>query len=651
MNYEYYLVNRVKEHIPPNAKVLSISIYTEETRGNAGKIIVKYQWHGEDYIAILENPLEGYYNSLESNSNKEYQRNIEKIYPASLKTMRGTKWGYINESGELVIKPMYDDANAFQENGLAVVGINGIYGIINRAGDYIVEPKYGSIGQFYEGRSVVIDKDGFKVIDEKGRVITSKAYNYMSSYREGRAVFANADSGGNYIYGYLDLEGKEIIPAKYEEARDFNDGKAVVKLREGEYALIDRNGNIINTYKYAFVGNLGDGLLPFQPNIGGNYGYIDIDGKVVIEPKYSIALPFYQDRAIVNASQDYINKYGLIDKRGNYIIKAEYNNIIDLGEDRYAVGMAINPEEPFRGSKYAIACAYGKFFTNFIYNTVTEYKRGLASATNDQYTFFIDKKGNIVRTLPGVRGSGTLELLNGLIRADVDYRLMYLDRKGKIIWQQNEIIPLNDRYKVREEKYKPNKDYLVYYPQVMGMKNKEAEMKVNDKLKELSAVKPIDANVQLDYTYYGDFEIEFFKKNLLVFQLTGYIYHFGAAHGMPSKNYPHIDLVSGRFYELKDLFKKDSDYVKVLSDIIGEQIKNNPEYSYVFPDTYKGIRSDQPFYVDENSLYIYFEPYEIAPYAAGFPTFKIPYNEIMNIIDTNGDFWRSYHYNSNTHEI
>lgn len=111
---------------------------------------------------------------------------------------------------------------------------------------------------------------------------------------------------------------------------------------------------------------------------------------------------------------------------------------------------------------------------------------------------------------------------------------------------------------------------------------------------------------------------------------------------MPSKIYPHIDLVSGKFYELKALFKLNSNYVKVLSDNIGEQIKNNPEYSYVFPDAYKGIQEDRPFYVGKDALYIYFYPYEIAPYATGFPTFKIPYKDIMNIINANGEFWRAF---------
>lgn len=46
---------------------------------------------------------------------------------------------------------------------------------------------------------------------------------------------------------------------------------------------------------------------------------------------------------------------------------------------------------------------------------------------------------------------------------------------------------------------------------------------------------------------------------------------------------------------MKDLFIRKSPYVKVISDIIGEQIKDNEKYSYLFPDAYKGIQPDQPF--------------------------------------------------------
>ncbi|MBY6815384.1 DUF3298 domain-containing protein, partial [Clostridium botulinum] len=48
------------------------------------------------------------------------------------------------------------------------------------------------------------------------------------------------------------------------------------------------------------------------------------------------------------------------------------------------------------------------------------------------------------------------------------------------------------------------------------------------------------------------------------------------------------------------------------------------------------------FYVSQNTLYIYFYPYEIAPYSAGLPTFKIHYKDIIDIINEAGAFWMSF---------
>ncbi len=140
-----------------------------------------------------------------------------------------------------------------------------------------------------------------------------------------------------------------------------------------------------------------------------------------------------------------------------------------------------------------------------------------------------------MENLPVVEGSGTLTIENELIKAYVDYRISYFDTEGNLIWEENSVIHLNDQYKVIEEKYKPNKDYLVYYPKLKGMEDKTLEDEVNNRLKILSEVKPIEENVQLEYSYLGDFKIEFFNKNLLVLELHGYNFPFGAAHGMPNK--------------------------------------------------------------------------------------------------------------------
>lgn len=566
------------------------------------------------------------------------------LYPAIVKTKDGTVWGYINSDGAFVIKPQYDYANDFQENGLAIVEQDRLSGLIDRYGRYIVTPKYNSITQFSEGRAAIIDHSGFKVMDENGKILTTRPYSYISMYQNGRAVFNNPTQQGGFLYGYLDRQGREVIPMRYLSANDFQDNQALVQLAPNRFALIDPVGNYLHIYNYASVNNPGDGLLPFQPTANSKYGYINLEGNTVIPPQYGMALPFSNSRAVVNTASDYSNQYGLIDKNGSFIIQPVYNDIFQIGENRAAVGKAINPAQPYAGSKYAIAdIQTGKLLTDFLYSNISEYKRGYLSVSTGDKTFFLDTNGTPAQNLPTVHGDGTLTFIGELIRATADNRTWYLDRNGKVIWQQNTVIPLNDKWKVLEEKFRPDRNYIVYYPQTAGLDNQQVQQGINQELKKLSNVKPIADQLPLDYSYSGDFSVEFFRKQLLVLELDGYQYYFGAAHGMPTKLYPNIDLISGQFYQLKDLFKPGSDYVKVISDIIAKQIKTDPQYSYVFPGEYKGIAPDQPFYVNGDDLFIYFAPYEIAPYAAGFPTFRIPFTEIMPIINEEGSFWKAFH--------
>lgn len=617
------------------------------TRGN-NNIVIFYNNEddsGDDFLTyeILEWTEKGF-RLMESVSREsvDKKQRIVSLHAAPVKTVKGTKYGYIDHRGKFVIEPKFHYARDFQDNGLAVVEVGNRSGIIDSTGKYVVVPKYESISDFSQGRAAVIDNGKFKVIDESGKEFAIRGYNFIGNYKNGRALFGNDIKPGGYRYGYLDLQGREVIPAKFETANDFQEGKAVVKLKDNQFALINISGRVLKTYNYANVGNLGEGLLPIQPTADSKFGYINENGAIVIKPQFIFAQPFKQGRAVVNIAEDFRNKTGLIDRNGSFVINPIYNDINLLGEGRAAVGKAVDEEKPYLGSKYAIADINGTLLTDFIYNSISSYKNGIASTTNNKNTFFIDKMGKLIRNLPIVNGSGTLNVEGNLIKAFVDNRTAYYSKASKLIWEQNKLIPLNNLYKIREEKFKPNRDYLVYYPQLEGMRNKQTQNSVNAKLRELSLIKPVKPDVQLESSYNGDFSVEFFRKNLLVLELDAYDFTFGAAHGMPSRVYPHVDLISGELYGLKDLFKTGSDYVKVLSDIIGEQIKTNPEYDYVFPDTYKGMRADQPFYVDENTLYIYFVPYEIAPFAAGFPTFKIPYKDIMSIVDTNKEFWKSF---------
>ena len=644
-DYPYYF-KKVVEYYEGKVKQMPKAAFYWYYLADA-QIKVGMQKEAENSIEIgmkfnQDYPSKEKFEELIKNSKTNARTNSVELLLAAISTIGGFKWGYIDNTGEFVIKPVYNWARQFQDNGLAVITIRDLLGIIDISGKYIVEPKYQSIQEFSEGLAVVVSPKGFMVINEKGKEVTSEVYNYIGRFKEGRAVISTISTDGRWLYGYINNQGKIVIPAKYEIAGDFNSGKAVVKRPVGGYAIIDTRGAVLQEFKYAFVGDIGNGLLSFKENEEDKFGYIEKTGSVEIAPQFSSVETFKSERAIVNTSDSYLNKYGLIDKKGSFIVSPKYNNIELLGESMVALGIAINKKRSYIGSKYAIVDINGNFLTDFIYYGVSNYKNKLASAYDNSKTFFINKTGKKVEKLPSIHGSGTLSFKGDMIVVEVDNRIAYIDKSGNIIWRQDGNVILNEHYTIKEKKYKPNRNYLVYFPQIKGMDNNKEENLVNKKIKEKSKVVYIDSKEELDYNYYGQFEVEFFKNKLLILQLSAYNYPFGAAHGMPTKIYLHVDLINGRFYELEDLFKRSGNYVEVLSNIIRKQIENMGPDSGIWLDQYKGITGDQPFYLSENVLNIYFTTYEIAPFAYGFPTFKIPYEEIMGIINTEGEFWNSF---------
>ncbi|PAE36654.1 WG repeat-containing protein [Bacillus sp. 7884-1] len=571
---------------------------------------------------------------------------VNDLFPVSIKTLNGVKWGFINNRGQFVISPQYEDLSEFQPNGLAVVWLKDHSGIIDQSGRFVVPPIYSSIYPFSDGLAIVDEEDkGYRIIDETGKILTDKTYpfTYFGAFHEHRLVFQDFVNRKEFLYGYLDSNGEIVIPAQYNYAHDFHEGKAIVGLKDGTSALIGLNGERLRTYPFERMGPLSEGLISLRKTDQDKSGYVNEEGMVVIPPVYSSAMLFENGRAIVNTSENYKNQYGLIDQTGAFIIPPEYDDINLLGENRASVAKAIDPDYPHAGSVFAIAeTTTGKFLTDFIYDRVSEYKGEYSSVTKDEKTFFINRKGTRAQNLPIFDGTGTVRLKGDLIQAFVDERFSYYDRKGDLVWTQNMILPLTGPIHIREEKYKPNKYYLVYYPQIQGMENKLAQSKVNQHLRNKLGVKDLPKNGQSYYSYSGNYSVQFYQKQLLVLELTGEEYPFGAAHGMPSKINVHINFITGQIYRLKDLFTTGSNYKQVLSEIIGKRIQQHQDF-YINHDQYKGIKENHPFFLTNDYLVIYFKPYELASYAVGFPKFWIPYYDIQNLINEKGGLWQSFH--------
>jgi hypothetical protein len=111
-------------------------------------------------------------------------------------------------------------------------------------------------------------------------------------------------------YGFKDkATGAIIIQARFDDLNEFFEDWAVVKLN-GKYGFIDKDGKEVIPLKYEYARNFSEGLATVELN--GKWGYIDKTGTEVIPVKYENAFNFNKGTGIVGLN----GKYGFIDKAG-----------------------------------------------------------------------------------------------------------------------------------------------------------------------------------------------------------------------------------------------------------------------------------------------------------------------------------------------
>ncbi len=138
------------------------------------------------------------------------------------------------------------------------------------------------------------------------------------------------------------------------------------------------------------------------------------------------------------------------------------------------------------------------------------------------------------------------------------------------------------------------------------------------------------------FTY--DYSIEYYSQELISF--TGLVYSYtGGAHGntyFVSSNYA-VSNEESRLLKLADLFKKDSGYVKVLSDLIIKDLKRQ-KAGWVVAGEIKSLKEDEigPFALSPAGIQFAFAPYAVGSYAEGAYFVTINYESISSVIDPQG---------------
>ena len=130
-----------------------------------------------------------------------------------------------------------------------------------------------------------------------------------------------------------------------------------------------------------------------------------------------------------------------------------------------------------------------------------------------------------------------------------------------------------------------------------------------------------------------NFDVKKNSNNMLSIVVT-YTKYSGGAHNEYENIGYNIYMKNGEFLNLNNLFKDGTDYKSVINSEIRNQIeglaKQNPDNEQIYQ--FSTIKDNQKFYIQDDNLVIFFDLYEIAPYPAGIPEFKINIKDINHIL-------------------
>ena len=227
------------------------------------------------------------------------------------------------------------------------------------------------------------------------------------------------------------------------------------------------------------------------------------------------------------------------------------------------------------------------------------------------------------------------------------YSLNSLEKK-----EENHIIADHDGIKMVYNKFIHDIGYTSFnitYPQIYGFSNKEFEISLNRKIKEIC-----EKNYDILAEWYQEREKEVYEytddedaiRHAMMsyyschteYYLNGDILSIILNHEeftgwLHSQNWTdtlNIDLKNNKLLELSDLIS-DKDGTQKILDEVNKQLAEK-EYSY-FDNADNKLKElqDPKVYIKNNLLILYYDPYQIASYASGPIELEMPFKFKNNL--------------------
>jgi hypothetical protein len=232
------------------------------------------------------------------------------------------RYGYVNHTGAIAIKPDYVLALPFSNGTARVVKQAGClyigYGACDHFNPLVLPYQPGK----YRRPTMKELPCAYSFIDKAGRELFPTRFRDAKDFAEGLAPIGDGNR-----WGYVNSNGNITVPLQYQNAEPFSEGLAGVQ-RDGKWGYIDHSGVLVvpPTYFAAFRFSEGFGLVL---DAGGQYRFIDKRGHEAVPGSFTDASSFAMGRAHVRIGANFgTAKWAYIDHSGRAVFSYNANGEI-----------------------------------------------------------------------------------------------------------------------------------------------------------------------------------------------------------------------------------------------------------------------------------------------------------------------------------
>ena len=316
----------------------------------------------------------------------------------SFRDQESRKYGFFNKEGEVVIEPQFAYAADFSEGLGLVAFVEGSgpaeHGFIDVNGELVIEPQFKRSKSFSNGYAAVLKGSEYGYINPQGEMVI--ILEHLSGFQlighddfsDGvarlgyRKTKTESQQETEYFVAYINTNGEMVIPPIYETGTYFNEGLALVQDEQTEY-YIDTEGNVVMEFDQEkfFRCPFQEGLACVTEN--GKRGFINRDGKMVIEPQFGRVESFSNGLASVKKGES----WGYINNQGEYVIEPQYSHAQPFSE-----GLAWVEIE----WKWGLIDRTNQLLIDPTFDNALSFHGGLALVTLDEESWFINRNGDFI---------------------------------------------------------------------------------------------------------------------------------------------------------------------------------------------------------------------------------------------------------------